>query len=83
MRWEEMVSVWDLVPIQPYMTEINSGSASLMPAYNQIYRTFMVANYGANGGCIDNDLQDFLSTGAAHVTQKDDTPAPVCGHHRS
>ena len=43
---------WDR---QPYMTEINNGSASLMPAYNQIYRTFMVANYGANGGCIDND----------------------------
>ena len=33
------------------MTEINNGSASLLPAYNQIERTFMVANYGANGGC--------------------------------
>jgi hypothetical protein len=40
---------------QPYMTEVNNGSASLLPAYNSIERTFMVANYGANGGCVDND----------------------------
>ena len=46
------VNSWDR---QPYMTEVNNGSASLMPAYNQIERTFMVANYGANGGCVDND----------------------------
>ena len=37
------------------MTEVNNGSASLLPAYNTIERTFMVANYGANGGCVDND----------------------------
>lgn len=37
------------------MTEVNNGTASLVPAYNIIERTFMVANYGANGGCVDND----------------------------
>jgi hypothetical protein len=37
------------------MTEVLNGTASLEPAYNIIERTFMVANYGANGGCVDND----------------------------
>mmetsp|Transcript_14885 Transcript_14885/g.44162 ORF Transcript_14885/g.44162 Transcript_14885/m.44162 type:complete len:907 (-) Transcript_14885:74-2794(-) len=43
---------WDR---QPYLTEILNGTASLVPKDNIITRNFMVANYGSNGGCIDND----------------------------
>lgn len=43
---------WDR---QPYLTEVRNGTASLVPLENVITKNFMVANYGSNGGCIDND----------------------------
>ena len=43
---------WDR---QPFLTEIRDGTASLIPASNVITKNFMVANYGSNGGCVDND----------------------------
>jgi hypothetical protein len=32
-----------------------NGTASLVPKVNIINKNFMVANYGSNGGCVDND----------------------------
>lgn len=43
---------WDR---QPYLTDVLNGTASLVPKANIINRNFMVANYGSNGGCVDND----------------------------
>eukprot|EP00698_Gefionella_okellyi_P023671 TRINITY_DN8153_c0_g1_i1.p1 TRINITY_DN8153_c0_g1~~TRINITY_DN8153_c0_g1_i1.p1 ORF type:complete len:532 (+),score=110.27 TRINITY_DN8153_c0_g1_i1:508-2103(+) len=44
---------WDR---QPFLTTVGDGhKRSLVPAYNEIQNNFMVANYGADGGCIDND----------------------------
>lgn len=44
---------WDR---QPFLTLVGDGKTpSLVPAWNTIENNFMVANYGANGGCIDND----------------------------
>ena len=45
---------WDR---QPFLTDVADPSKppSLIPAYNTIEHNFMVANYGANGGCVDND----------------------------
>lgn len=44
---------WDR---QPFLTTNRDGKTpSLVPAPNTIYNNFMVANYGSDGGCIDND----------------------------
>ena len=45
---------WDR---QPFLTDVaHPGKAgSLIPKTNTISYNFMVANYGANGGCVDND----------------------------
>eukprot|EP00052_Salpingoeca_macrocollata_P019021 m.157013 g.157013 ORF g.157013 m.157013 type:complete len:921 (+) comp20843_c1_seq1:32-2794(+) len=46
------INSWDR---QPFLTKINNGSSSLIPAYNRIHHNFAVANYGADGGCFDTD----------------------------
>jgi len=43
---------WDR---QPFLTDVATGTPSLVPSYNEIHHNFFVANYGANGGCVDND----------------------------
>ena len=44
---------WDR---QPFLTMERDGvTPSLEPAYNNISFNMMTANYGADGGCIDND----------------------------
>ena len=44
---------WDR---QPFLTDVADPKApSLIPLYNEIHHNFFVANYGANGGCVDND----------------------------
>jgi hypothetical protein len=40
----------------PYLTLVRDGvTPSVIPAFNQVSRNFIVANYGADGGCLDND----------------------------
>lgn len=40
----------------PYVTSIADGKTlSAIPAFNVASRNFIVANYGADGGCLDND----------------------------
>lgn len=40
----------------PYATSIADGKTlSAIPAFNVASRNFIVANYGADGGCLDND----------------------------
>lgn len=46
------INSWDR---QPFVTTINDGTPSLIPAYTTISSNFVVANYGANGGCFDTD----------------------------
>ena len=44
---------WDRLP---YVTAIGDGSTpSTIPAYTVVHNNFIVANYGADGGCLDND----------------------------
>lgn len=43
---------WDRLP---YLTTVRNGTASTVPAMNEVYRNFIVANYAADGGCLDND----------------------------
>jgi len=43
---------WDR---QPFLTEVRNGTPSLLPAWNELRRNFVIANYNANGGCFDND----------------------------
>jgi len=44
---------WDRLP---YLTEIRDGKTpSTVPAVNNVHRNFIVANYAADGGCLDND----------------------------
>jgi hypothetical protein len=44
---------WDRLP---YVTDIGDGSTpSTVPAVNDVHRNLIVANYGADGGCLDND----------------------------
>jgi hypothetical protein len=44
---------WDRLP---YITEIADGKTpSTVPAVNNVHRNFIVANYAADGGCLDND----------------------------
>jgi len=42
---------WDR---QPYLTELRTGSPSLIPEYNVIASNFIISNYGAGFG-VDND----------------------------
>lgn len=44
---------WDRLP---YVTDVRQpGVASTLPAWNDFERNFIVSNYGADGGCFDND----------------------------
>ena len=44
---------WDRLP---YITEIRDGKTpSTIPAWNNMHHNFIVANYAADGGCLDND----------------------------
>merc|ERR1712195_340905 len=44
---------WDRLP---YITEIRDGKTpSTVPAVNNVHNNFIVANYAADGGCLDND----------------------------
>jgi hypothetical protein len=44
---------WDRLP---YFTTVRDGSTvSKRPATNIAERNFIVSNYGADGGCLDND----------------------------
>jgi hypothetical protein len=44
---------WDRLP---YVTDIrNPGVPSTIPAHNEAHRNFIVSNYAADGGCLDND----------------------------
>jgi len=43
---------WDRLP---YFTTVRNGTASTIPAMNNVHRNFIVANYAADGGCLDND----------------------------
>jgi len=44
---------WDRLP---YETTVRDGSTvSKRPAANVAERNFIVSNYGADGGCLDND----------------------------
>ena len=38
----------------PYLTTVRNGTPSTIPAFNNITRNFIVANYAADGGCLDN-----------------------------
>lgn len=39
----------------PYVTDIATGAPSSTPALNDVHNNFIVANYAADGGCLDND----------------------------
>lgn len=43
---------WDRLP---YITDVRDGTPSSVPAVNNVHRNFIVANYAADGGCLDND----------------------------
>lgn len=43
---------WDRLP---YYTTVRNGTSSTIPAFNNVHRNFIVANYAADGGCLDND----------------------------
>jgi hypothetical protein len=44
---------WDRLP---YITEVRDGKTpSTIPAVNDVHNNFIVANYAADGGCLDND----------------------------
>lgn len=44
---------WDRLP---YVTTIRDGSTpSTVPAFTEAFRNLIVANYGADGGCLDTD----------------------------
>merc|ERR1719362_785891 len=45
------INTWDR---QPYLSDVRSGTPSLVPAYNQMSRNFLFANFGAGFG-VDND----------------------------
>lgn len=46
------INSWDR---QPFLTSVATGEPSLVPANTTIALNFVVANYGANGGCFDTD----------------------------
>jgi hypothetical protein len=40
----------------PFVTLVRDGvTPSAIPAANLVHHNFIVANYGADGGCLDND----------------------------
>jgi hypothetical protein len=40
----------------PYVTLVGDGvTPSAIPAYNDVHHNMIVANYAADGGCLDND----------------------------
>ena len=40
----------------PYVTMVRDGvTPSAIPAYNDVHHNMIVANYAADGGCLDND----------------------------
>jgi len=43
---------WDRLP---YITDVATGKPSTVPALNNVHNNFIVANYAADGGCLDND----------------------------
>merc|ERR1711998_442510 len=43
---------WDRLP---YITTYNDGTPSTVPKVNNVHNNFIVANYAADGGCLDND----------------------------
>jgi len=43
---------WDRLP---YITTVRNGTPSTIPAVNNVHHNFIVANYAADGGCLDND----------------------------
>ena len=44
---------WDRLP---YITKVRDGKTpSTVPAVNNVHNNFIVANYAADGGCLDND----------------------------
>eukprot|EP00041_Stephanoeca_diplocostata_P024838 m.639093 g.639093 ORF g.639093 m.639093 type:complete len:968 (-) comp22611_c1_seq2:259-3162(-) len=44
---------WDRLP---YITTVRDGiTPSTIPAVNDVHHNFIVANYAADGGCLDND----------------------------
>jgi hypothetical protein len=44
---------WDRLP---YWTTVRDGKTpSTIPAWNDVHHNFIVANYAADGGCLDND----------------------------
>eukprot|EP01062_Namystynia_karyoxenos_P023974 TRINITY_DN19300_c0_g1_i1.p1 TRINITY_DN19300_c0_g1~~TRINITY_DN19300_c0_g1_i1.p1 ORF type:complete len:935 (+),score=273.61 TRINITY_DN19300_c0_g1_i1:66-2870(+) len=43
---------WDRLP---YLTTVRSSTPSTIPKRNDMHHNFIVANYAANGGCLDND----------------------------
>lgn len=43
---------WDRLP---YITTVRTGKPSTIPAFNNVHHNFIVANYAADGGCLDND----------------------------
>jgi len=44
---------WDRLP---YVTDVRkAGTPSTIPAFNEASFNFIVANYAADGGCLDND----------------------------
>ena len=44
---------WDRMP---YVTMVRDGvTPSSIPAFNDVHHNFIVANYAADGGCLDND----------------------------
>ena len=43
---------WDRLP---FLTTVRNGTASTIPAPNSFAQNFIVANYAADGGCLDTD----------------------------
>ena len=43
---------WDRLP---FVTTVASGTPSTIPAWTDAHHNLIVANYGANAGCLDND----------------------------
>jgi len=39
----------------PYIVALGGEGPSAVPLYNDMHHNFLVANYGADGGCLDND----------------------------
>lgn len=46
------INSWDR---QPFVTTVATGKPSLVPAVNKFHHNFIVSNFDADGGAIDND----------------------------